>query len=451
MVEVPLKLYVQDLLKHAQEAVRPMINLPPDRKSVAFECMLEAIDHHKDEVFQANEKDLGKVSKDLGQQAYREAMDRIKLTEDHLKSMEEFIHLVSAYPDPIGEVSKSWMTPDGMQVFTVRSPLGVLAVITDMAPLSLVEAFCMCLKTNNVCVYRGGPEWFETQKALAGFLQGAVQKAGVPGGSLIFLEKESPEAAREVIKCPQFVQGVIARGRSGLRKGIQEQARMPVIGYDGGLCHMYIDKNVDIPLAQTLAVNAKVQSPKAATSLDTLLVHQDACRQLLPGLTRRLLQEYRVKINGCPKTIPMLGVMEMTGHLGITPAQATDWDKKFQGMTMNLKIVKNYQEAMDHIANYAPGHTDTIVTRDYALAMRFVREVDSSAVLVNASNRLHGGDSFGLGPEFGSNSNRLHGRGAITLSHLTTEKYMVLGAGQLKHPHPIPLPYEDAMMMSSTF
>ncbi len=451
MVEVPLKLYVQELVKQAKQSVGPMMNVGPSIKSKAFEGMKEALESQKDEILKANDQDLEKISKDIGHQAYREAVDRVKLTEDHLQQMKETIQLISDYPDPIGEVSRSWMTPDGLQVFTVKSPLGVLAVISDMVPQSLVESFCMCLKSNNVCVYRGGPEWLETNTALARCLQEAVQEAGVPRNGLSFLDRGSPEAALEVIKQPKYVNGVIARGKAGLRKGIQDHARMPVIGYDGGLCHIYVDKDADIPLAQTVAVNAKVQSPQAATTLDTLLVHQNVARQLLPGLTRRLLQEYRVQLNGCPKTVAMLGVIEMTGHLGINPAQESDWEKKFQNMTMNLKVVSDKQEAFDHINQFAPGHTDTIITRDYELAMRFVREIDSSAVLVNASTRLHGGESFGLGPELGSHSQRLHGRGVITLSHLTTEKYMVLGNGQLKQPHPIPLPYEDAMMMSSTF
>lgn len=451
MVEVPLKLYVQEFLRQAKQTVGPMMILESRVKSKAFEGMIEALESQKDEILQANDRDLEKISKDIGHQAYREAVDRIKLTEDHFQGMRDTIQQIADYPDPIGEVSRSWMTSDGLQVFTVKSPLGVLAVISDMVPQSLVESFCMCLKSNNVCVYRGGPEWLETNTALARCLQDAAEEAGVPRGGLSFLDRESPEAALEVIKQPKYVNGVIARGKAGLRKGIQDHARMPVIGYDGGLCHIYVDKDADIPLAQTVTVNAKVQSPHAASTLDTLLVHQNVARQLLPGLTRRLLQEYRVQLNGCPKTVAMLGVMEMTGHLGINPAQESDWAKKFQNMTMNLKVVTDQQEAFDHINQFAPGHTDTIITRNYELAMRFVREVDSSAVLVNASTRLHGGESFGLGPELGSHSHRLHGRGVITLSHLTTEKYMVLGNGQLKQPHPIPLPYEDAMMMSSTF
>jgi glutamate-5-semialdehyde dehydrogenase len=355
------------------------------------------------------------------------------------------------FPDPIGEVDRAWMTPEGLQVHTVRSPLGVVAVVSDMGPLVTVESYGMCLKTNNVCVFRGGTEWLHTNEAIVRCVQQAANAIGVPEGTLTFLDRSAPEAAFELVRYPQFVQAVIARGGAGLRKGILEQARVPVIGFDGGLCHVYVDRDVDIPLAQTITVNAKVQSPTAANALDTLLVHQGVARHLLPGLTRRLLQEYRVMLNGCPKTVSMLGILEMTGHLGIKEAVDADWEKKYQSLTMNIKIVKDSQEAMDHIAKFSPGHTDTIVTRDFQLAMRFVREVDSSAVMINASTRLHGGEQFGLGPDLGSNSTLVHGRGPLTLSKLTIEKYMVFGTGQLQQPHPMPQTYQDAMMLSAKF
>jgi glutamate-5-semialdehyde dehydrogenase len=320
-----------------------------------------------------------------------------------------------------------------------------------MGPLMTVQSLGMCLKTNNVCVYRGGAEWLQTNGALFRCLKNAAVTQGVPEGAMIFIDRGAPDAALEVARQSQYVQAVIPRGRASLRNGIVEHARVPVIGFDGGLCHVYVDQDADIPLAQTIVVNAKVQSPMAANAMDTVLVHRAVSRNILPGLTRRLLQEYRVVLNGCPKTVSMLGVLEMTGHLGIKDAEEADWGKKFQSLAMNIKVVKDRQEALDHIAKYSPGHTDTIVTRDYAFAMQFAREVDSSAVLINASTRLHGGEQFGLGPELGSNSRRLHARGPLTLSKLTTEKYMVLGTGQLQHPHPVPTAYEDAMMLSSKF
>jgi glutamate-5-semialdehyde dehydrogenase len=451
MVELPLKLYIQGLLKQAKAEARPMACLSSQKKNQALQAMADALVAQVTLILEANERDLQLIPKNEGQQVHRLAVERIRITKDDIEHMGEALLDLLAYPDPIGEMSQAWMTPDGMHVHTVRAPLGVLGVISDMGPLMTVESLGMCVKTNNVCIYRGGAEWLQTNEALFRCLKEAAVEHGVPEGALVFIDRGSPEAALEVARQPQYVQAVIPRGRASLRNGIVEHARVPVIGFDGGLCHVYVDQHADIPLAQTIVVNAKVQSPTAANAMDTVLVHRDVSRHILPGLTRRLLQEYRVVLNGCPKTVSMLGVLEMTGHLGIKEAEETDWDKKFQSLAMNIKVVQDRQEALDHIAKYAPGHTDTIVTRDYDFAMRFAREVDSSAVMINASTRLNGGEQFGLGPELGTNSRRLHARGPLTLAKLTMEKYMVLGTGQLQQPHPVPTAYEDAMMLSSKF
>ena len=451
MVEVPLKLYVRGLLKEAKAVARSMAGLSSQQKNQALQAMADALVEHKTRILEANQRDIDAIPKDGDKQVYRQSLERIRLDEEGIQQMVERLLDFLAYPDPVGEVSQAWMTPDGLHVHMVRAPLGVLGIISDMGPFMTVDSFGMCVKTNNVCVYRGGAEWLHTYEVVYRCLQEAAVKEGVPENGLIFLDRAAPEAALEVAKQPQYIQAVIPRGRASLRNGLLEHARVPIIGFDGGLCHVYIDQRADIPLAQTIAVNSKVQSPTAANAMDTLLVHKDVYRYVLPGLTRRLLQEYKVVLNGCPKTVAMLGFMEMTGYLGIKNAENVDWDKKFQSLAMNIKVVKDRQEALDHIAHYSPGHTDTIVTRDYDFAMQFTREVDSSAVLVNASTRLHGGEQFGLGPELGSNSRRLQDRGPLTLSKLTIEKYMVLGSGQLQLPHPLPTAYEDAMMLSSKF
>ncbi|MGD9849995.1 MAG: glutamate-5-semialdehyde dehydrogenase [Nitrospirales bacterium] len=451
MVELPVKMFVQGILKQAKESVRAMSCLSSRSKGQVLESMAEALQSQSLEILEANERDLENISKDLDQQAYRAMLEKVRISEETVEQMTSGLLTLAGLPDPIGEVSQAWVTPDGMQVQRVRSPLGVLAVISDMGPLITVSSFGMCVKTSNVCVFRGGGEWLATNGVIVGCLKKVAEAHGLPSGGFVFLDRPSPEAALELVKHPQYVNAVIPRGKSGLRKGILDQAKVPVIGYDGGLCHTYVDRDVDLPLAQTIVVNGKVQEPLAANALDTLLVHQAPSRHLLPGLIRRLLQEYRVTLKGCPITESMLGMQEMTGHLGIQPATEADWGTKYQSLTLNIKVVKDFQEALDHIAKYAPGHTDTIVTRNYDLAMRFVREVDSSGVLVNASTRLNECESFGLGPDLGSNSPHVHHRGPLSLIDLTLEKFVVLGSGQLKQPHPVPQAYQDAMMLSSKF
>lgn len=451
MVEIPVKMFVQGLLKEAKESVRAMSCLSSATKRHALEGMARTLLTHKSEILEGNERDLEHISRDLDQQAQHEMVKRIRISEETVEQMAEGLLKLAGLPDPIGEASQAWMTADGMQVQRVRSPLGVLVVISEMGPFVTVNSFGMCIKTSNVCVYRGGQEWLATNQVLVGCLKKEAEAHGLPLNGLVFLDRSSPEAALELVKHPQWVNAVIPRGKSGLRKGIVDHAKVPVIGNDSGLCHTYVDQDVDLPLAQTIVVNGKVQQPLAGNALDTLLVHQAASRHLLPGLIRRLLQEYRVILKGCPITVSMLGMQEMTGHLGIQTATEADFGTKHQSLTLNIKVVKDAQEALDHIAKYAPGHTDTIVTRDYALAMRFVREVDSSGVMVNASTRLHECEAFGLGPEMGSNSHHVHHRGPLSLVDLTLEKFVVLGSGQLKHPHPVPQAYQDAMMLSSKF
>lgn len=451
MVEVPVKIFVQGLLKEAKSSSRPMSCLSGKLKAEVLAGMAQVVHSKIDTILEGNERDLEAIDKGLNQQAYHEAVERVRITADTVSQMADRLQMLADWPDPIGEASHAWMTPDGMQVQQVRSPLGVLAVISDMGPSVTVESVGMCLKTGNVCIFRGGSEWLHTNRILVELLKNVAVSAGVPVGGITFLDRNTPEAALELVKYPQYVNAVIPRGKAALRKAIQEQAKMPVIGYDGGLCHVYVDQDVDQPLAQTIVVNGKVQKPSASNALDTLLVHQGVARHFLPGLIRRLLQEYRVTLKGCPVTVSMLGIQAMTGHLGIQPVTEEDFTMKYQSLTLNIKVVKNFQDALDHIAKFAPGHTDAIVTRDYQVAMQFIREVDSSGVLVNASPRLHEGEPFGLGPELGSNCTHTHHRGPLSLRDLTLEKYVVLGTGQLRQPHPVPQAYQDAMMLSAKF
>ena len=249
-------------------------------------------------------------------------------------------------------------------------------------------------------------------------LNETAQRHGVPKGAITFVDRPEPEGVLELTRLRHLVHGVVPRGKASLRKAVMEQSRVPVLGYDGGLCHVYVDKEADVPLAQGVIVNSKIQDPLATNAADTLLVHQAIARQLLPGLLRRLLSEFNLDLLGCPKTISMMGIMEMTGHKGIRPATDDDWERKSQSLKFGIKVVKDFDEGVAHIAAFGPGHTDTIVTRNYDTAMRFVREVDSGAVLVNASTRLHSGTQMDLGEEMGMNTSRFHVRGAIDPSIL---------------------------------
>ena len=451
MVEVPVKMYVQSLAKEAKSTSRTFSQLSNIVRSQALSAIIEKLEERTESIVEANRLDLEAVSKDLDPGDYRDALDRVRVTENTVETMIQDLKEVQEQPDPIGAVTRLWTTSDGLQVSRMRVPLGVLAVISDLGPTITAQSFALCLKTGNVCLFRGGKEWFQTNICLCKIIAEAVEEVGVPAGALVFLDRSEPEAALELVRLTKWVDAVVPRGTGRLRKGIMEQARVPVIGYDGGVSHMYIDGDADIPLAQTLVVNAKVQDPTASNAVDTVLVHKNAARPLLPGLLRRCLEEFKVEVRGCPKTISMMGMMEMSGHLGINEAKELDWGKKYQALVLNMKIVSDLNEALDHIYHAGPSHTATIVTRGYDTAMRFSREVEASAVLVNASTRLHSGDQFELGPEIGMNVTPFHAKGPLTLHTLTSEKYVVFGSGHLQQPHPVPQAYEDAMMMSPRF
>ena len=451
MVEVPLKMYVQSLAKTAKKAAGPFSRLPNKVRNEALLAIIDKLRDGAQSIIEANRQDLDAISKELDPGAYRDALDRVRVTEESIETMIQDLQQLQAQPDPVGEVTRLWATSEGMQVSRVRVPLGVLAVISDMGPNITSQSFAICLKTGNVCIFRGGAEWFHTNVSLSQIFREAAEEAGVPGDALIFLDRSEPEAALELVRLTKWVDAVIPRGKGGLRKGVMEQARAPVIGYDGGVSHLYVDGDVEIPLAQTLVVNGKIQDPDASNSLDTLLVHQSVARHLLPGLIRRCLEEFKYELRGCPKTVSMMGMMAMTGHLGIQEATEKDWGQKFQSKVLAIKVVKDLDDALEHIAQAGPGHTATIVTKDYNAAMRFTREVEASAVLVNASTRINSGEQFELGAEIGSNVTPFHARGPLTLNTLTSEKYVVFGSGQLQQPHPVPQAYEDAMMMSPRF
>ncbi len=451
MVEVPIKMHIQNLARLARQAARPLSLLSNSQRTLALEAMADQLEQRVDDVLAGNRQDLEAIPKDLGTDEYRKLRDRVTVTKDDVLGMAETIRRIGAEPDPIGQETQGWMSVDGLQVSRVRVPIGVIGVISEFGPEVSVESIAMCVRSGNVCILRVGKEWFLTNAAVMTVLREAAENQGVPAGAITFIDRPEKDGALELTRLPKLVNGVIPRGKAGLRKVVMEQSRVPVLGYDGGLCHVYIDREAELPLAQGVVVNSKIQDPLASNSVDTLLVHQGIARQLLPGLLRRLLNEFKVDLVGCPKTISLMGFMEMTGHKGIGTAKEEDWGQKSQSLTLAIKMVVNMDEAIDHISRYGPGHTDTIVTRDYDTAMRFVREVDSSAVLVNASTRLHAGSELGLGSEIGMNTTHLHIRGPVTLQSLTVEKVIGLGTGQLRHPHPVPQEYQDAMMLSAKF
>ena len=452
MVEVPVKMYIQKLAKKAREAVRPMALLTAPVKDKALRAMADRLADGQEKILEANQQDSEAVGKALLQGAthkdqVREAVDRLRMSADSIKEMVEGLRRVADLPDPVGEVTRMWQRPNGMEVSLVRVPIGVIGIVSELAPKVMTDSIALCLKSGNVCIFRGAPEWIRTNTAIATMLREAAEETGVPAEAITFIERPEKEGALELMRLHTLLDAFIPCGNAGLRKTALDQVRVPVLCHDSGISSVYVDKEADLPLAQNIVVNAKVQQAGAANSADTLLVQQATARSLMAALITRLIQEFKVDILGCPKTVALIGSMAMTGHKSVEPAAEEDWSRQFQSKTLAVKMVTDIDEALAHIARYGPVHTSTIVTRDYANAMRFVREVDAAAVLINASTRLHDGEEFGLGAQMGISTGRVHVRGPIGLEALTCQKYVVLGTGQLRHPHPVPVTYEDAIML----
>jgi len=452
MLEVPVKMYIQNIAKHAREAARPMALLAAPVKDKALRAMADRLEAEQDRILDANRLDSEAVGKSLleaqtNKDLIREAVERVKLTADSIKEMVHGIRELAELPDPVGEVTRMWRRPNGMEVSRMRVPIGVIGIVSELGPKSLTDAIALCLKSGNVCIFRGSPDWFRTNAAVAALLRQAAEEAGVPAGAITFVERPEKEGALELMRLHTVLDAFIPCGGPGLRKTALDQVRVPILCHDGGVSTVYVDRDVDLPLAQSLVINSKVQQAGASNAVDTLLVQQAAARPLLPALIRRLIEEFKVDVFGCPKTVALIGSQAMTGHKSVEPVAAEHWSRQFQSKALAVKMVTDMDEALAHIARYGPAHTCTIVTRDYTNAMRFAREADAAAVLINASTRLHDGEEFGLGAQMGIATGRVHARGPIGLAQLTCEKYVVVGTGQLRHPHPVPTTYEDAIML----
>jgi glutamate-5-semialdehyde dehydrogenase len=299
----------------------------------------------------------------------------------------------------------------------------VIGIIYESRPNVTADSAALCLKSGNVCVLRGGSEAIHSNRAIAAILSEAAEKAGVPSGSITFVERADRELVPVLLKQDRYIDLIIPRGGESLMKLIAEHSTIPVVKHDAGVCHVYVDVSADPAMAEAICVNAKAQRPSTCNAMETLLIHQSIARTLLPKLASSLLSA-KVEIRGCPKTCQLIPEAK--------PAAEQDYGTEFLDLVLAVKIVKNMDEAMEHIAQYGSRHTEAIVTSDYGRSMRFLKEVDAGAVLVNASTRLNDGYQFGLGAEIGISTSRIHARGPMGLEELTCFKFIVLGSGQIR-------------------
>ena len=406
--------------KMARKAARTLSGATPGQKNNALDTVARQLRGSVDRLMTENEKDLAAGEKAGLTPAM---LDRLKLTEKRIEEIALAVDEVAALPDPVGEVTGIWTRPSGFKVGRMRAPIGVIGIIYESRPNVTIDAAALCLKSGNACILRGGSEAIHSNQVLAEVFREAISKAGLPVEAVQAVPTTDREAVGALLTLDDHVDLIIPRGGKGLIRMIMENSTIPVIKHLDGICHTYVDSGADEGMALDICVNAKLNRPGTCNAMETMLVHQDMTGSFLQEVLERFRVE-EVEIRGCPET------------KGIAPwvkeATDEDWSMEYLDRILNVKVVADMDEAMDHIARYGSAHTDVIVTMNHVNAQRFIREVDSAAVMVNASSRLHDGFVFGLGAEIGISTDKLHARGPMGLVELTTEKWMVLGEGHLR-------------------
>jgi glutamate-5-semialdehyde dehydrogenase len=416
----PIPEYVEELVTGARRAASRLSTLSTAVKNQALLAMADALEAQAESLLAANQLDI----EAFGNAPEKKAMaDRLRLTPERIADMAAGIREVAKLPDPLGEMPKMWTRPNGMQVGRVRVPIGVIGIIYESRPNVTADSAALCLKSGNVCVLRGGSEAIHSNTAIATVLSEAAEKSGVPAGAISFVSRPDRELVPVLLKKDRSIDLIIPRGGESLMRIVTEHSTISVIKHDAGICHVYVDADADPVMAEQLCLNAKVQRPSTCNAMETLLVHQGIARTWLAGVIDKLVAA-KVEVRGCQKTCQL--------STSAKPASDDDYGKEFLDLTLAVKVVKNIDEAMDHIARYGSRHTEAIVTNDYQKAMRFLHEVDASAVMVNASTRLNDGHEFGLGAEIGISTSRIHARGPMGLEELTCSKFIVLGSGQIR-------------------
>jgi len=412
--------YMLELGRRARAAARDMARAETAAKNAALHAIADAIlaDHAR---LQAeNQKDL-----EAGRRGGLDAalLDRLELTGARIRSMAEGLRQIAALPDPVGAISDLDYRPSGIQVGRMRVPLGVIGIIYESRPNVTADAAALCLKSGNACILRGGSEALHANQAIAQCIEQGLAKAGLPATAVQVVATTDRAAVGELLKLDKYVDVIVPRGGKGLIERITAESRIPVIKHLHGVCHTYIDDQADIDKAVKVAFNAKTQRYGTCNTMETLLVAEGIAGRVLPELAR-LYREKGVELRGCERTRAILD--------GIKAAQDADWDEEYLAPILAVRVVDDMDAAMDHIERHGSQHTDAIVTENISRARRFLREVDSSSVMVNASSRFADGFEYGLGAEIGISTDKLHARGPVGLEGLTTLKFIVLGDGHIR-------------------
>ncbi len=411
---------VRKMARKAQEASRPLARLSTDIKNKALLAMAESLERDEERLIRENQKDLV-----ASQKAHLSSslIDRLRLTPSVIRGMAEGLREVARLPDPVGEVTRMWKRPNGLTVGRMRIPLGVIGIIYESRPNVTADASGLCLKSGNSVILRGGSEAFRSNQAIGQILRKVLVEMGLPQEAIQIFPHTEREAIREMLQLEGDIDLVIPRGGEELIRFVTRHSKIPVIKHYKGVCHIFVDDTADPEMATRVCLNAKVQRPGVCNAMETLLVHEKVAARFLPKVARALQKE-GVELRGCSQTKKILS------H--VKEAREEDWSQEYLDLILSIKVVKGIEEASEHIARYGSSHTEAIITSNYRNAQRFLREINSSCVLVNASTRFNDGFELGLGAEIGISTSKLHAFGPMGLEELTTTKFIVYGEGQIR-------------------
>ncbi len=411
---------ITEMARAARKAAREMARCPSSKKNEVMRRIGDLLGERSAEIRTENQRDLAKAR----EQGLSAAMiDRLTLDDTALGAMIDGLREIRALEDPVGATTASRVRPNGLEVSQVRIPLGVIAMIYESRPNVTVDAAALCLKAGNAVILRGGSEALHSNRVLADVIGEALRRCGLPPQAAQVVPVTDRRAVEALLRQEAFIDLIIPRGGEGLIRYVVQRATIPVLKHYKGVCHVYVDQGADLDMAEEICFNAKVQRPGVCNAMETLLVHRAEAPAFLPRLARRL-EKAGVELRLCQES---LGILP-----GRTPAQEEDWPAEYLDLILAVRVVADMDAAMAHIARYSSSHTEAIVTSDYERARRFVREVDSSVVLVNASTRFNDGGQLGLGAEIGISTSKLHAFGPMGLEELTTTKFVVLGSGQTR-------------------
>jgi glutamate-5-semialdehyde dehydrogenase len=414
------KTEIREMARKAKSASHQLAQLSTSIKNRVLLEMADDLEHHRERLIKENQKDLAAGEKAGLSPAL---VDRLRLTPSVIHGISEGLREVARLLDPVGEIIKMWKRPNGLVVGRMRIPLGVIGIIYEARPNVTVDAAALCLKSGNSVILKGGSEAFHSNQAIGQILQKVLVNVGLPQGAIQIFPHPEREAIRELLQLEDEIDLIIPRGGEELIRFVSNHSKIPVLKHYKGVCHIFVDETVDLEMAIQICLNAKVQRPGVCNAMETLLVHEKVASRFLPKIGKAF-QEEGVELRGCPQTKKILPQVK--------GAQEKDWSEEYLDLILSIKVVKGIQEAIDHIAKYGSLHTEAILTSDYQNAQKFLKEVHSSCVLVNASTRFNDGYELGLGAEIGISTSKLHAFGPMGLEELTTTKFIVYGEGQVR-------------------